>query len=161
MNSSVFDFHCQSIDGQDVSLGQFQGNVLLIVVTASKCGFTPQFRGMEYLYRRYKDRGFTVLGFPCNQLNRQEPYDNERIADFCVRNYGVSFPMFSRVLVNGPQADPLFGFLRPRAPGIWGTERLKWTFTKFLVNRSGQPVRRYSPTTYPRLLSRTIERLLE
>lgn len=160
MNQSVFNFHCASINGEKVPLTQFRDKVTLIVNTASYCGFTPQFKGLEYLYRRYQERDFVVLGFPCNQFANQDPYDNERISDFCVRNYGVSFPMFAKVQVNGDNTHPLFDYLKTRAPGLFGSKSIKWNFTKFLVDREGNVVDRFGPTTFPRRLSQRIERLL-
>jgi len=155
----LFDFKCASINGDEVALSQYRGNVVLVVNTASYCGFTPQFKGLEYLYRRYKDKGFVVLGFPCSQF-AQEPFDNERISDFCVRNYGVSFPMFAKVRINGAEADPVFDYLKSRAPGLFGSRSIKWNFTKFLVDPQGDVVARFGPATFPRRLSQRIERLL-
>lgn len=160
MNQSVYDFDCVSINGEAVALERFRGKVALIVNTASYCGFTPQFKGLEYLYRRYQERGFVVLGFPCNQFANQDPYDSERISDFCIRNYGVSFPMFARIKVNGSDTDPLFQFLKTRARGLFGSQAIKWNFTKFLVDREGRVVDRYGTTTFPRRLAKHIERLL-
>lgn len=160
-NSSIFDFQCQSITGDQVSLDRYRGQVLLVVITASWCGFSPQFRGLEFLYRKYRQDGFSVLGFPTHQLSRQEPYNNEQISDFCVRNYGVSFPMFAKTQVNGPSAPPVFDFLRSGAPGIFGTESIKWNFTKFLLDREGRPVARYGPATFPRRMLTPIEALLD
>ena len=144
-----------------VSLEEFKGRVLLIVNTASKCGFTPQYAGLEQLYRTYKDRGFAVLGFPCNQFGAQEPGTAEEIGAFCERNYGVSFPIFAKIEVNGTGAHPLYRFLKEGKRGIFGTERIKWNFTKFLVDRGGNPVSRYAPRTEPRRLAAAIERLLD
>lgn len=160
MNQSVFDFHCQSINGDDVPLAKFRSKVILIVNTASYCGFTPQFKGLEYLYRRYQARNFTVLGFPCNQFANQDPYDNDQISDFCIRNYGVSFPMFAKVHVNGSRTEPLFDYLKAQAPGLLGSRSIKWNFTKFLIGRDGSVAGRYGTTTFPRRLSRHIEQLL-
>ncbi len=160
MNQSVFDFNCRSINGDGIPLAQFRGNVLLIVNTATKCGFTPQFKGLEYLYRRYKDQGFVVLGFPSNQPARQEPYDNDRISEFCIRNYGITFPMFAKILVNGPEAAPLFDHLKTNSPGLFGSQSIKWNFTKFLVDRDGQVIRRFGTTVFPSQLSKHIEYLL-
>lgn len=160
MNQSVYDFDCKSINGETVGLERFRGKVSLIVNTASYCGFTPQFKGLEYLYRRYQQRGFVVLGFPCGQFANQDPFDNERISDFCIRNYGVSFPMFAKIKVNGTNTDPLFQFLKTRAPGWFGSHAIKWNFTKFLVDSDGQVVGRYGTTTFPRRLAKHIEQLL-
>lgn len=160
MAESVFDFSCEAITGERIPLARFRGHVLLIVNTASYCGFAPQYKGLEFLYRKYKDSGFAVLGFPCHDLLKQEPLNNDRISEFCVRNYGITFPMFSKIKVNGPEADPLYLFLQERAPGMFGTKPLKYNFTKFLVNRDGTPVKRYGPTTFPRRLLRPIGALL-
>jgi glutathione peroxidase len=159
MEQSLYDFNSISINGDSVPLSQYRGSVVLVVNTASYCGFTPQFKGLEYLYRRYKDDGFVVLGFPCNQF-AEDPFDNERINEFCVRNYGVSFPMFSKVRVNGEHEHPLFTFLKASAPGLLGIKAIKWNFTKFLVDRKGAVTGRYGPATFPRRLSRRIEQLL-
>lgn len=156
---NLFDFECVSINGDRVPLSKYRDKVVLIVNTASYCGFTPQFKGLEYLYRRYKDQGFVVLGFPCNQF-AEEPFDNDRISDFCVRNYGVSFPMFAKVRVNGTQADPVFEFLKAQASGLFGMRSIKWNFTKFLIDKHGRVVGRFGPATFPRRLSQRIERLL-
>lgn len=160
MQDDIYTLSCQSINGETISLDRYRGQVLLVVNTASFCGFTPQFKGLEYLYRTYKQQGFSVLGFPCNQFAYQDPRNNERISDFCIRNYGVSFPMFAKVQVNGPEAHPLFTLLKQQAPGFMGTELIKWNFTKFLVNREGRAVGRYGPTTFPRRLSRFVEQTL-
>src|SRR5215472_9375200 len=132
---SVYDFSAPLLDGRMVSLAQFGGKVLLIVNTASKCGFTPQYAGLEALYREYRERGLEVLGFPCNQFGAQEPGSADEIGTFCERNYGVSFPIFGKIDVNGESAHPLYQFLKKNKPGLFGTGRIKWNFTKFLVNR--------------------------
>ncbi len=160
MNQSVYDFNCASINGDATALTQYHGRVALIVNTASYCGFTPQFKGLEYLYRRYREQGFVVLGFPCNQFANQDPYDNDRINDFCIRNYHVSFPMFAKIQVNGANTDPLFAHLKTQAPGLFGSRPIKWNFTKFLIDKSGNVVGRFGPTAFPRRLSRRIEQLL-
>jgi len=147
--------------GRPVCLEQFHGQVLLMVNTASKCGFTPQYKGLEELYRKYKGRGFTVLGFPCNQFGAQEPGSEAEIASFCERNYGVTFPLFAKIDVNGPLTHPLYQFLKKARPGIFGIERIKWNFTKFLVDRQGEVVCRYSPSTKPMVLATGIEALLD
>jgi glutathione peroxidase len=147
-------------DERAVSLAEFDGQVLLIVNTASKCGYTPQYAGLEQLYRAYKDRGFTVLGFPCNQFGSQEPGTAAEIASFCERNFGVSFPLFAKIDVNGPHAHPLYRFLKRSKPGIFGSERIKWNFTKFLVDKNGGVVGRYAPAAKPKNLAAAIERLL-
>ncbi len=135
------------IDGSQTSLAEHRNKVLLIVNTASRCGFTPQYAGLEALYRKYKDQGLVILGFPCNQFGAQEPGNEEQIADFCEMNYGVSFPMFAKVDVNGPNAHPLFVALKKQAKGILGSEAIKWNFTKFLIGRNGAVLQRYAPTT--------------
>jgi glutathione peroxidase len=157
---TVFDFSCKTGSGQDKSLEDYRGSVVLIVNTASKCGFTPQFAGLEELYEKYKDQGFVILGFPCNQFGRQDPGSNDEIQEFCQLNYGVSFPMFGKIEVNGASADPLYKHLKKAAPGALGTERIKWNFTKFLVNRDGEVVGRYAPQTKPEELEADIEALL-
>lgn len=147
-------------DGSTGDLSAHAGQVLLIVNTASKCGFTPQYEGLEALHRRYADRGFAVLGFPCNQFGAQEPGDADEIATFCRLTYDVTFPMFAKVDVNGPDAAPLFRHLKHEAKGLLGSEAIKWNFTKFLVDRDGKVVARYAPTTKPEALDQDIERLL-
>jgi len=145
------------------SLGEFRGSVLLIVNTASKCGFTPQYAGLEKLFQTYKTRGFQVLGFPCNQFGAQEAGSEEKIGAFCQKNYGVSFPMFAKIEVNGPGAHPLYRFLREKQPGIlgiFGVSRIRWNFTKFLINRQGEVVSRHGPSTTPKSLAPAIEALL-
>jgi glutathione peroxidase len=157
---SVTDFRAARLDGAEISLDEFRGEVLLIVNTASACGYTPQYAGLEALYRKYRDRGFAVLGFPCNQFGAQEPGAADEIATFCEARFGVSFPLFAKVDVNGPGAHPLFDFLRRAAPGILGSGAIKWNFTKFLVGRDGRAVQRYAPGTQPEALQRDIEALL-
>jgi glutathione peroxidase len=147
-------------DGSRTDLSPFAGKVLLIVNTASKCGFTPQYEGLEALFRKYRDRGFAVLAFPCNQFGAQEPGDAEEIASFCKLNYDVTFPVFGKVDVNGDHAAPLFRELKREAKGLLGSEAIKWNFTKFLVGRNGEVVERYAPTTRPEAIERDIERLL-
>ena len=154
------DRHVRAADGGDVALSDHAGQVLLIVNTASKCGFTPQYEGLEALHRRYRDRGFAVLGFPCNQFGAQEPGDAAEIANFCSLTYDVTFPLFAKVDVNGPAADPLFVALKQAAPGLLGSQAIKWNFTKFLVDRAGRAVARYAPTTKPADIAADIERLL-
>ncbi|MEW6099542.1 MAG: glutathione peroxidase [Pseudomonadota bacterium] len=158
--TSAFDFEARDIAGQPVSLGTWRGRVLLIVNTASQCGFTPQYEGLERLWQSYRDRGLVVLGFPCNQFGRQEPGDESQIASFCQLNYGVSFPMMSKVEVNGSQAHPLYRWLTEEAPGVLGTRAIKWNFTKFLVGRDGRVIRRYAPTDTPASLTPDIEHAL-
>jgi glutathione peroxidase len=157
---TLYDFSASLLDGHTVSLAEFKGRVLLIVNTASKCGFTPQYAGLEELYRARKDRGLMVLGFPCNQFGNQEPGSSEDIGAFCERNYGVSFPMFARIDMNGPSAHPLYQFLKATKPGLFGSERIKWNFTKFLVDRHGNVVDRFAPATKPREIATRIDELL-
>jgi glutathione peroxidase len=157
---SVYDYSAKTLDGQDVSLADYRGQVLLIVNTASKCGFTPQFEGLEALYRDYKDRGLTILGFPCNQFGAQEPGNAEEIASFCSLTYDVTFPMLAKIDVNGPSAHPLYAFLKKEQKGILGTEGIKWNFTKFLVGRDGEVVERFAPNTKPEDLKVAVEALL-
>ena len=157
---SIYAFSALLLNGSTVSLQTFMGRVLLIVNTASKCGFTPQYAALERLHRTYKDRGLAVLGFPCNQFGRQEPGTADEIADFCSRNYDVTFPLFARIDVNGPTAHPLYRFLKASQPGIFGIQRIQWNFTKFLVDRRGNIASRHAPKTGPAALSPAIEALL-
>jgi glutathione peroxidase len=157
---NVFDFQAASLDGKPVDLAQYRGKVLLIVNTASKCGFTPQYQGLETVYRELHGRGLEVLGFPCNQFGSQEPGSEEEIGAFCEKNYGVSFPMFAKVDVNGDNAHPLWKHLKGEAPGVLGTEGIKWNFTKFLIGRDGKVAKRYAPTTKPEEIADDIEKLL-
>jgi len=158
--STVYDFAATTLDGQEKRLADFAGQVLLIVNTASKCGFTPQYEGLEALYRKYGAGGFSVLGFPCNQFGAQEPGDSAAIAQFCSRTYDVTFPMFGKIEVNGADAHPLYKFLKGEAKGVLGTEPIKWNFTKFLVGRTGDVAGRFAPTTTPQDLEKEIEKLL-
>lgn len=158
--AGIHDLSAQSLTGREVPLSEFAGEVTLVVNTASKCGFTPQYAGLQALYDEYKDRGFAVLGFPCNQFGAQEPGAEDEIGAFCERNYGVGFPMFAKVDVNGPDAHPVFKALKKAAPGLLGSESIKWNFTKFLVDRDGNVVERYAPTTRPEDLRPAIEKLL-
>lgn len=158
--TTIYDFTVPRLDGTPEDLGQYAGRVLLIVNTASECGFTPQYKGLEALYRDYRERGLTVLGFPCNQFGGQEPGENSEIARFCEVNYGVTFPMFAKIDVNGDSAHPLYAWLKKEAPGVLGSERIKWNFTKLLVDRDGRVVGRFAPTTTPEELRSHIERLL-
>ena len=160
MNDNLLDIPCITLDGQHKTLAEYEGKVLLVVNTASKCGFTPQYAGLEALWQQYKDRGLVVLGFPCNQFGQQEPGDEAAIAGFCEVNFGVSFPLFKKVEVNGNQAHPLFVQLKARAPGLLGSQRIKWNFTKFLISAQGQRVKRYAPTTRPEALKSDIEACL-
>jgi glutathione peroxidase len=157
---SVHDFEAKTLDGKPARLADFQGQVLLIVNTASECGFTPQFTGLEQLYAKYRDRGFAVLGFPCNQFGEQEPGTAQQIGAFCQKNYGVTFPMFEKIDVNGDAAHPLYKWLKQSAPGVLGSERIKWNFTKFLIDRNGNVKARYAPVTKPEQLAQDIEALL-
>ena len=158
--SQIYDFQAQTITGQTVNLSDYKGQVLLIVNTASACGFTPQFAGLEELHQQLGAQGLTVLGFPCNQFGRQDPGSNEDIGAFCQMNYGVSFPMMAKIDVNGPQAHPLFQWLKAQAPGILGSEGIKWNFTKFLINRQGEVVKRYAPLDKPASIQADIEAAL-
>jgi glutathione peroxidase len=158
--TALGDFTATTISGTEQSLADYAGKVVLVVNTASQCGFTPQYAGLEQIWQQYGDRGFVVLGFPCNQFGKQEPGDEQAIAGFCERNYGVSFPMFAKVDVNGPGAHPLFEWLRSQTGGLLGS-RIKWNFTKFLVGRDGQVLKRYAPATTPASLTEDIERALE
>ena len=157
---SVYEFTADGIDGRAVPLKELAGNVLLIVNTASHCGFTPQYEGLQQLHSSLAPRGFAVLGFPCNQFGKQEPGDAETIAAFCEQNYRVTFPLFAKIKVNGEGAHPLYRFLKAQCPGVLGSQPIKWNFTKFLVDRNGQPVSRHAPTTTPKALATHIEVLL-
>jgi glutathione peroxidase len=156
----IYSFSAETLGGETVSLDSYSGKVLLIVNTASECGFTPQYKGLQELYERYSARGLEILGFPCNQFGKQEPGDAEQIANFCEQNYGVSFPMFAKIDVNGDNAHPLYKYLTEEAPGVLGTEGIKWNFTKFLVDREGTVVNRFGSVTKPDALSGDIEKLL-
>jgi glutathione peroxidase len=158
---NVFDFQATSLDGKPVDLARYRGKVLLIVNTASKCGFTPQYQGLETLYRELHPRGLEVLGFPCNQFGSQEPGSEAEIGAFCEKNYGVHFPMFAKVDVNGDAAHPLWKYLKNAAPGVLGTEGIKWNFTKFLVGRDGTVLHRYAPQTKPEDIASDIEKALQ
>jgi glutathione peroxidase len=160
MSNSVFDFSATSIDGKPVDLSAYKGKVLLIVNTASKCGFTPQFKGLQQLFEHYTDRGLVVLGFPCDQFGHQEPGNEADINSFCELNFGVSFPLFAKIDVNGKDAHPLYAHLKTEAPGLLGSEGIKWNFTKFLVNREGKVISRYAPATSPDAIAKDIEALL-
>jgi glutathione peroxidase len=157
---SIYDFEAETLDGEPAPLADYKGQVLLIVNTASKCGFTPQYAGLEALWRKHKDRGFAVLGFPCNQFGAQEPGDAAEIASFCSLTYDVSFPMFGKIEVNGPKAHPLYAWLKTKKKGLLGSEAIKWNFTKFLIGRDGEPVERFAPTTTPQALESAVEALL-
>lgn len=157
---SVYDYSAKTLDGQDVSLADYRGQVLLIVNTASKCGFTPQYEGLEALYKAYKDRGLTILAFPCNQFGAQEPGNAEEIASFCSLTYDVTFPVMSKIDVNGADAHPLYRFLKKEQKGLLGTEAIKWNFTKFLIGKDGEVVERFAPTVKPEDLKVAVEALL-
>ena len=157
---NVFDFHASALDGALIDLSRYRGKVVLIVNTATACKFTPQLAGLEDIYRQFHERGVEVLGFPCNQFRGQEPRDEAGIGEFCERNYGVSFPMFARIDVNGANAHPLFQHLKREAPGLLGTQAIKWNFTKFLIGRDGKVVKRYGPRTQPQAIAGDIEQRL-
>jgi glutathione peroxidase len=157
---TVYDFDAAQIDGKTVPLSQFKGQALLIVNTASACGFTPQFAGLETLHKTYGSKGLAVLGFPCNQFGAQDPGSNDEIASFCQLNYGVSFPMMAKVDVNGAGASPLYQWLTAEAPGLLGSKAIKWNFTKFLVGKDGNVIKRYAPTDTPASLAKDIEAAL-
>lgn len=158
--TSVYDFTARDIDGNERSLGDFRGKLLLIVNTASQCGFTYQYKGLEELHRKYADKGVEVLGFPCNQFGKQEPGDANEIRNFCSLTYDVTFPMFAKIDVNGPKKHPLYAYLEDEARGFLGTKNVKWNFTKFLIDREGRVVRRFPPTAKPEALDRVIARAL-
>ncbi|QGM97348.1 glutathione peroxidase [Methylocystis parvus] len=158
--TTLYEIDAETIDGETKSLREFEGKTLLVVNVASKCGFTPQYAGLEALYRKYAGKGLVVLGFPCNQFGAQEPGPESEIASFCSTSYGVSFPMFAKIEVNGDKAHPLYKFLKHAAPGLLGSEAIKWNFTKFLIDRSGKVVKRYAPTDTPQSLEKDIEAAL-
>jgi glutathione peroxidase len=158
--TSVTDFSAALATGENQNLSEFSGKVLLIVNTASKCGFTPQYTGLEHLHQTFSARGFSVLAFPCNQFGGQEPGSEEEIKSFCDLNYQTSFPLFSKIEVNGASSHPLFAHLKEQAPGVLGSRRIKWNFTKFLVNQQGEVVARYAPSTKPEAIAGDIEALL-
>lgn len=157
---SIYQFNAVNNRGEQVSLEQYRGKVLLIANTASKCGFTPQYQGLNALYQDFESKGLVVLAFPCNQFGAQEPGDDAQISEFCELNYGVSFPVMTKVDVNGADAHPLFSYLKQQAPGVLGSKAIKWNFTKFLVDQQGQVVKRYAPTTKPEAIRADIEQLL-
>jgi glutathione peroxidase len=160
MSNSVYDFTCHTTGGAEKPLSDYQGKVLLVVNTASKCGFTPQFAGLEEMYEKYQGKGLEILGFPCNQFGKQDPGSNDEITEFCQLNYGVSFPMFGKIEVNGGGTDPLFKHLKKEAPGALGTQRIKWNFTKFLIDGEGKVVKRYAPTVKPKDIEKDVSKLL-
>jgi glutathione peroxidase len=157
---NAYDFQAAALSGELVGLSRYHGKVLLIVNTASECGFTPQYQGLEQVYQQFRERGFEVLGFPCNQFGKQEPGTEAEIGAFCEKNYGVTFPLFSKVDVNGENAHPLFKHLKEAAPGVLGTEGIKWNFTKFLINKDGSVYKRYAPQTKPEEIVADIDKLL-
>ncbi len=160
MTHPIYDADVVTLDGEARDLSEYRGKLLLIVNTASKCGFTPQYAGLEELHKRFAERGLVILGFPCNQFGRQEPGSSEEISSFCQRRYGVSFPMHEKIEVNGAGAHPLYQHLKAQAPGVLGTQAVKWNFTKFLVDRDGNVVKRYGSRTRPEALVADLERLL-
>ncbi|MGX5219212.1 MULTISPECIES: glutathione peroxidase [Pseudomonas] len=161
MANSLLDIPCTTISGEQKTLADFAGKAVLVVNTASKCGFTPQYKGLEALWQTYKDQGLVILGFPCNQFGKQEPGDESDISQFCELNFGVSFPLFKKIDVNGGDAHPLFVELKQRAPGLLGSKGIKWNFTKFLLSADGTQVKRFAPTTKPEELTNEIEALLK
>ncbi|RWU17864.1 glutathione peroxidase [Pseudomonas alkylphenolica] len=160
MSDTLLNIPCVTLKGEHKQLGDFPGKALLVVNTASQCGFTPQYKGLEQLWQRYRERGLVVLGFPCNQFGKQEPGDARDIAQFCEMNFGVSFPLFAKIEVNGDAAHPLFVELKKRAPGLFGSQKVKWNFTKFLVDPESGKVTRFAPSTKPDALAGSIEALL-
>lgn len=161
MEKNIYSFSVRTNDGSLLSMEKYKGQVLLIVNVASKCGFTPQYKGLEELYEKFKDQGFAVLGFPCNQFGAQEPGSNSEIQEFCEINYGVKFPLMSKIEVNGDNADPLYSWLKSSAPGILGTEAIKWNFTKFLVGKDGTVIKRYAPQDEPAKITEDIQKALQ
>ncbi len=160
MTTAIYQFKASGMNGIEHALEEYKGQVILIVNTASKCGFTPQFKGLENLYEQYKDRGLTILGFPCNQFGKQDPGNNDEIQEFCQLNYGVSFPMFEKIDVNGDNTHPLFQHLKSEAKGIAGSESIKWNFTKFLVDQEGNVIKRFAPKDTPKKIEAAIKALL-
>ena len=160
MTKNIYQFSCEDSSGQEINLGDFKGKTLLIVNTASQCGFTPQYKGLEQLQTKYSSEEFSVLAFPCNQFGGQEPGSNEEILEFCSLSYGSTFPIFSKIDVNGDNAHPLFKFLTTEKKGLLGTEKIKWNFTKFLINKDGEPVNRYGSSTTPEQIQTDIEKLI-
>jgi len=160
-DSKIYSFGVKTIDGKETTLADYKGKAMLIVNVASKCGFTPQYTGLEALYKKFKDQGLVVLGFPCNQFGAQEPGDENEIKNFCSLTYEVNFPMFSKIDVNGKDTHPLYGYLKSEEKGIFGTERIKWNFTKFLVDRNGTVLKRFAPTAKPESLEADVESALK
>ncbi len=159
MQNNFYQFSATDIQGNQANMKEFQGKTILVVNTASKCGLTPQYEGLEKLYKKYKDKGFIILGFPCNQFGNQEPGNEKSISESCVINYGVTFPMFSKIEVNGPNAHPIFKYLKSSLGGLFNS-KIKWNFTKFLINSNGEPVKRFSPTTKPAQIEQEIKNFL-
>jgi len=160
MEDNFYQFTARSLQGKEISMETYKGKVVLVVNTASKCGLTPQYEGLENLYEKYKDQGLVILGFPCNQFGKQEPGTEKEISEGCLINYGVSFPMFSKIEVNGDNVHPIYKYLKNRLPGVFG-KNIKWNFAKFLIDRNGKPVKRFSPTTIPEKLVKDIEKYLK
>ncbi|MES2684679.1 MAG: glutathione peroxidase [Pseudomonadota bacterium] len=158
--STAYDFSAKTIDGKDAALDAYKGKVTLVVNVASKCGFTPQYKGLEAIHKQYKDKGFAVLGFPCDQFGHQEPGDEQEIMQFCSLTYDVSFPMFAKIKVNGEDAHPLYKHLKSEATGLLGTEGIKWNFTKFLIGKDGKVVKRYGSMDKPEDIAKDVEKLL-
>ena len=158
---TFYDFEAKNLNGKTVSMKEYQGKTIVVVNTASKCGLTPQYAGLEKLYQNYKHQGLIILGFPCNQFQNQEPGTSDDIKEFCQVNYGVSFPMFEKIEVNGKNAHPIFKYLKSNLPGGIFGDRIKWNFTKFLINNKGIPVKRFSPTTKPEKMEKIIQELLK
>lgn len=160
LQSEFYELSANNIGGEEVSMREFEGRTIIVVNTASQCGFTPQYAGLEHLYRKYKDKGLVILGFPCNQFGNQEPGDERSIQDGCLVNYGVSFPMFSKIDVNGENAHPIFNYLKRKLPGLTGAN-IKWNFTKFVISPDGKPVKRFAPVTKPEKMEPFIQKLLQ
>lgn len=160
MSNSIYDFKVNSSNGEEVNLSEYQGKALLIVNTASKCGFTPQYEGLQALYKKYKDQGLEILAFPCNQFGEQEPGSDTEIQSFCNLNYSTTFPLFQKIDVNGSTAHPLYNFLKEQAPGLMGLKDIKWNFTKFLVDKNGKVLKRYASITKPESMEKDIESIL-
>lgn len=158
--NNIYDFTVKDIKGNERKLSEYKDKTLLIVNTASECGFTPQYKGLEELYNKYKEKGLEVLAFPCNQFGAQEPGDNKEIATFCDLKFNISFELFSKVEVNGESTEPLFTYLKSEAPGVMGSKKIKWNFTKFLISKDGQKIERFAPATKPSSMSKEIEKLL-
>lgn len=158
--SDIYEFSGKNIKGEDVPLSNYKGKVLLIVNTASKCGFTPQYKGLEALYKEYQGKGLEILGFPCNQFGKQEPGNADDIGEFCELNFGVTFPLFDKIEVNGPNTHPLYDYLKKEAPGLLGSGAVKWNFTKFLVDGSGKVIKRFAPTDTPEKIEKHVAKLL-